>query len=358
MLPRSSKSFVAILCGLSLCIIAASAAAATRATKAVVRVSGHGELTVTLHDAAKQDHVAVYVDGRLVQNVTTQAGRQSAVHVYVGRGTSVLVDAVGQHQRPQLAVKVKRKSQAKSADDSPDPSGEAMPVGDLPGWRQVFTDDFNGTSLGSCWYTYNGVIPSSPTSMWAPSHVSVSGGEAMLSTYQDSAFGGTWTAGGMSSAPCLQQEYGKYEVRFRMDQAPGVKYAILLWPSTKPWPCGGEIDFGEDQGGDRNYSTLTDNYCNASGQHVFLPQDKVYADFSQWHTIGVEWTHDKLVWTLDGKTIATVNSDKVPADDMQLDIQAEANTNCSISWYTCVDAATPPVVHTDIDWVAAWAPTS
>ena len=91
---------------------------------------------------------------------------------------------------------------------------------------------------------------------------------------------------------------------------------------------------------------------------MFLHQDRVDADFSQWHTIGVEWSHDKLVWTLDGKTIATMISDKVPADKMQLDIQAEANTNCSISWYTCVSSATPSVVNTDIDWVAAWAPTS
>jgi beta-glucanase (GH16 family) len=345
-----------------LCLAATSASAAARATSARARVSGHGELTVTLRDGARRDRVALYVNGRLIKHVATRAGKRTAVHIFVGRGASVLVDAIGQHRRPRLALQLQRKRRTRAADstagDSPDPSGEAMPVGDLPGWRQVFTDDFNGTSLGSCWTRYSGVIPSSPTSVWAPSHVSVSGGMAVLSTYQDAAYGGTWTAGGMSSAPCLQQEYGKYEVRFRMDEAPGVKYAILLWPATQPWPCGGEIDFGEDQGGDRTYSTLTDNYCNAAGAHVILPQDKVLADFSQWHTIGVEWTPDKLVWTLDGKTIGTMISDKIPADAMELDIQAEANTDCSISWYTCVSSATPSVVHTDIDWVAAWAPTS
>ncbi len=32
-----------------------------------------------------------------------------------------------------------------------------MPVGNIPGWRQVFADDFNGTTLNtSNWYPYSG----------------------------------------------------------------------------------------------------------------------------------------------------------------------------------------------------------
>src|SRR6266705_2400712 len=37
------------------------------------------------------------------------------------------------------------------------PSGKPMPVGNIPGWRQVFADDFNGTTLNtSNWYPYSG----------------------------------------------------------------------------------------------------------------------------------------------------------------------------------------------------------
>ena len=263
---RLPRTLVALSCGLILCLAAASASAASRATRATARVSGHGELTVTLRDGAATDRIALYVDGRMRRDVATRAGKPVTVRFLISRGKDVVVSAIGQRERPHLALKLQRDSNGRATDStgSDDPSGEAMPVGNLPGWRQVFSDDFTGNSLDSCWFPYNGVIPSSPTSMWAPSHVSVSGGEAVLSTYQDPAFGGTWTAGGISSAPCLSQEYGKYEVRFRMDQAPGVKYAILLWPSTEPWPCGGEIDFGEDQGGDRSYSTLTDKLLQRS----------------------------------------------------------------------------------------------
>jgi hypothetical protein len=42
-----------------------------------------------------------------------------------------------------------------------------------------------------------------------------------------------------------------------MAPADGVRYAILLWPSKVPATCGREIDFGEDNGGNRTSSELT-----------------------------------------------------------------------------------------------------
>ena len=43
---------------------------------------------------------------------------------------------------------------AASAPPAPGPSGEAAPTGDLPGWRQIFLDDFtdNVPSWGECDY--------------------------------------------------------------------------------------------------------------------------------------------------------------------------------------------------------------
>ena len=232
-----------------------------------------------------------------------------------------------------------------------------MPVGNIPGWTQVFADNFT-SSTDACWGKYRGTPPSSPTALWEPSHVVFTGGMAELQSYDDPAFGGAMTTGGMSSAPCLVQQYGKYEVRFRMDKAPGVKYAILLWPQSGNWPCAGEIDFGEDGGGDRSSTTLTDIYCDSSGGKQQLPQLRLNADFSQWQTLGIEWTAGKIVWTLNGQNVGEIDSSHVPADPMELDIQTETNANCSLQWYSCMTAATP--AHTDLDvaWVVAYAPAS
>jgi hypothetical protein len=365
MTARLLTSSLALVCAFVVFVGAGSAMAASPALRSATHASGPGELTVVVRDSARTDRVALYIDGHLIEHLVTHSGLTTTVHRLVRRGSTLRIVAVGRLSQPRISATMHRTRRTRRTrpgtaanSEAADPSGEAMPVGNLPGWRQVFSDDFTGSSLDSCWGAYSGVIPSSPTSVWAPSHISVFDGIAQLSTYQDPAFGGQWTAAGMSSAPCLSQEYGKYEVRFRMDKAPGVKYAILLWPSTQPWPCGGEIDFGEDAGGDRSTTMLTDNYCDSNGQHAILPESWIHADFSQWHTIGVEWTHDKIVWTMDGKTEATINNAEVPADKMELDIQAEANTNCSLPFYSCISPSTPSDVHLDVDWVTAYAPAA
>ena len=37
-----------------------------------------------------------------------------------------------------------------------------------------------------------------------------------------------------------------------------------------------------------------------------------------WHTVGLVWTPDKLVYTLDGKTVWTVTGSQVPSEPMYL----------------------------------------
>src|SRR5258708_27752236 len=160
------------------------------------------------------------------------------------------------------------------------PSGSPMPSASPPGWHRVLASDFGGHTLGPCWYRYQGVPGSSPTALWEPSHVVISGGEAHLLVYRDARYGGRWVSGGMSSAPCLKQRYGRYLVRFRMTRASGVKYAILLWPAHVPWPCGGEIDFGEDGGGNRRVTALTVHYCDRHGQDATPRQAFAHAALS------------------------------------------------------------------------------
>jgi hypothetical protein len=247
---------------------------------------------------------------------------------------------------------------ANSSPGTADPSGVAMPTGNLPGWHQVFADNFTGRPIDQCWGAYSGVPGSSPSAYWTPSHVVVSDGIAQLKTYPDPAFGGRWVTGGVSSAGCLKQTYGKYEIRFKIDKADGVKYAILLWPATGSWPCSGEVDFGEDGGGGRTNTTLTDHYCNSSGEDAILPQVSIASDFSQWQTLGIEWTHNQIVWTLNGKTEATINSPHVPSGPMEMDVQTETNTDCTAntpSWQ-CINTTTPTTANLDIDWVVAYAP--
>lgn len=228
-------------------------------------------------------------------------------------------------------------------------SGVPMPQGNLPGWKQVFADDFSGTSVdASKWGMYSGEPGWPKGGRWDPTHAVVSGGLLTLETYKSD--GGVWTSAGMSSAKALQQTYGKYEVRFRAQAGDGVTFAWLLWP-VKGWPP--EIDFAEDDDGTRLKNAATLHY-GASNSQVHR---SVTMDLTQWHTLGVEWTKDALSYTLDGAVYATVTGSDVPSQPMVLDLQAAANPcGSSTAGTSCAGSTTPPLVKIDVDWLVAYAP--
>ncbi|MCW2571369.1 MAG: exsH [Frankiales bacterium] len=228
------------------------------------------------------------------------------------------------------------------------PSGTTLPIGDQPGWHQVVAESFSGSAVPSGWGTYEGHPGGEPDGMWLPSHVTVNNGAMHLNGYQD---GGRWVTGGVMNSHAASMQYGKYEVRFRMTKGVGVKYAILLWPHTADWPVGGEIDFAEDGGsGTRNHTSATMHYGTDNST---IQREITGVDFSQWHTVGVEWTAGKIVYTLDGKQWGTVVSSNVPRSVMDLAIQTETGT-CGERWLGCPDATTPSHVNLDVDWVSVW----
>ena len=355
----------------------------------IVREAATGRsraFVMTVHDSARHDRITIDIPGH--KPIVRETTRRHAVRIKrtVPARRALTLRVSGVKSRPTVTVRRATASAARavsrpvstttkpikkptkpvtsttttpttttSTDGSASgvaPNTVPMPVGNLPGWNQVLADDFTGTSLDSNWGAYQGVPGSSPTALWQPSHVAVNNG-LDLESYQDPAYGNQLVSAGVAGG--VDQTYGQYDVRFRMDEADGVKYAILLWPNAA-WPCGGEIDFGEDGGGDRQSTTLTVHYCNSSGDNEILPQQTIDADFSQWQTLGIDWTPGSIVWTLNGQPEATITGAHVPSGPMFLAIQSETNTNCGLSpTYTCIDSTTPPKVNMDVAWVAEYA---
>lgn len=229
---------------------------------------------------------------------------------------------------------------------------QAMPTGVIPGWREVFSDNFPGPGLNRAnWRLYHGQPGGDPAGWFEPSHVRVSQGMLVVSAYRDPNRGERWATGGLSSSPGLVQTYGKYLVRFRMDKGVGVGHAMVLFPANNTWPP--EIDFSEDNGGARN-STLATVHYGASDHHV---ASKIAVDLTQWHTLGVEWLPARVVFTLDGRDWYQLAGRAVPAVPMTLDIQTQT-WPCSGTWGVCPDTRTPPVVRLQVDWVVAYAPAA
>ena len=253
-------------------------------------------------------------------------------------------------------------SPSSTTTSSANPSGLAMP-GAIAGWTQTFADDFTNSASLDHYDIYGGTPGDGSDACWAGTHVVVSGGELILKGSKDPAAIATndcvgdanqIVTGGVKLAT-NSQLYGKYEVRLRVDNGLGVSAVALLWPTTNTWPP--EIDFTEDNGASpRTTDSATEHwgiYPNVSDV-----SNDLSVNLSQWHTVGVEWSPGKIVYTMDGTPWATQTNANVPNVPMQLALQTEAWQCGTSTWEECANSSTPAEVDMDVDWIVAYAPAS
>lgn len=234
------------------------------------------------------------------------------------------------------------------------PGGTPVPVEDLPGWRQIFTDEFDRCDLGGKWSAYSGRPGGNPNSWWDESMVEVRGGALNLNAHLTD---GGWVTGGVSNYP-VTQRYGRWEIRMRADRSDDISYHMLLWPQSENWPP--EIDFAESASGDR---TQMDAFLHwVDGDENRKSHAVVAGDFSEWHTVGVEWGPGIVRYLLDGRVWAEAHSDAmVPDEPMWLGLQAEAGA-CErrVDWgmEPCSETSgqRPDSVSVQVDWVSVYAP--
>ncbi len=251
-----------------------------------------------------------------------------------------------------------------SSKDGNSAVSEAMPVGDLPGWKQVFTEDFtdgdvpigefpdktyrarwsanyfDGTpdTAAQTLKTRSGYYPSKVLSvhdglldMYLHTEKGISMGAAPSPRFEK---------GG--KRPFNSQTYGRYSVRFKADSLPGFKLAWLLWPDSKQWPEDGEIDFPEGDLSETIYAAL-----HGPGEKVtMLDQFRTKSRFTSWHIATIEWNPDRVEFFLDGKSIGTSTS-ATPDTPMHYILQTES----------CLTTCPHPETrgHVYVDWVAIWA---
>jgi hypothetical protein len=248
-----------------------------------------------------------------------------------------------------------------------DPSGQAMPVGDISGWHQVFADNFANDSypLGSftgCTQKGCSGRPSMPwgavpdgnpdTSghcVYQPSKtVSVTGGVMNIFLHTDPN-GTCMDASLYPLAPDLR--YGMYSVRFRADAVTGYKGVFLLWPEDH---VHGEIDFPE-----ANLDSQLHGFLHTIAGGAQFQSFASNASWTSWHTATLEWTPSKVTFILDGRSVGSTSLD-VPQTPMTLALRGEselqgapkppasAHGNLQIDWATMYTyapkAAQPPAV--------------
>jgi hypothetical protein len=234
---------------------------------------------------------------------------------------------------------------------TPGPSGVPMPIGDVPGWHQVFADDFTTNvpigqfprAVAARWGgSYpDGWTDTSGAGTYMPSQVvSVSGG--VMDLYLHTAGAVHMVAAPVPSLPTMT--YGRYVIRFRSDAIPGYKTAWLLWPDSGVWPRDGEIDFPEGSL-DGTIAGFVHYQGGTSGSDQYVMPD-TGVTYTGWHTAQIDWLPSGVTFSLDGNVVGQTTS-RVPNTPMRWVIQTET------------DGGAPPASsagNLQIDWVSVYAP--
>ncbi|MES2136658.1 MAG: glycoside hydrolase family 16 protein [Pseudomonadota bacterium] len=217
----------------------------------------------------------------------------------------------------------------------------AIPLEQGEDWRLVWSDEFDGRSIdpgkwslaSECWgggnnerqcYTdrnatvRHGVLtitarretttgPDLPEALRKP-------GERVTTRTQP------FSSAKLTTAGKGQWKYGKFEIRARLPRGQGTWPAIWMLASDwayGPWAASGEIDIletvnlgarcAECPGGkdDRVLGTL--HFGGVSPRNTHKGDELFYPPIldGKFHSFGLIWDPDKIVWTVDGKPYAT-----------------------------------------------------
>jgi Glycosyl hydrolases family 16 len=236
-----------------------------------------------------------------------------------------------------------------------DPSGQAMPVGNLPGWHQIFADNFANDSVARGSFTGCNIhgctgAPSVPWGAIPDGHPDTSGHCQYYPSQTVSILKGVLDINmhTVSDGLCMDaslyplvpsQTYGMYQVRFRSANVPGYKGVYLLWPVDK---TSGEIDFPEANL-DAPLKGFLHTIAGGSQQQSF----KSTASWTSWHTATLEWTPTSVTFILDGTVLGSTTLD-VPQTPMTLLLIAESDLQ---------GAPKPPASaqgSMEIDWLTVY----
>jgi hypothetical protein len=257
----------------------------------------------------------------------------------------------------------------------------SMPKGDLPGWKQVFADNFNGQyvpvgKFSDCdhnamnpktaycnglpepqknrWWAYPYGWPDTAKQRNYPlggiynpqetiSIEPLKNGDGVMKIRMFNNGGENQVAAVVPKA-IAGSKYGRYVIRFKAQTTPGYKLAWLQWPDDIDSCLGCEIDFPELE---------LDGNISAFMHHKGDPEGKKQDAFDTgqpygvWHTAVTEWSPGKVRFILNGKEVGTSKGSKVPDQPMSWIIQSESALNGD-------KATTNSFATIWITWVAAY----
>ena len=249
---------------------------------------------------------------------------------------------------------------------------ESEPTDSMAGWRKVFGDEFDRSSLGrgrwtTCyWWDDDGCTNSgnNERQWYRRGNVSVDDGVLRLTARRQAVRGsdgriypftsGMVTTGRstdrLSKLPRFGFRYGRVETRMRLPEGQGLWPAMWMLPvSHRSDP---EIDVVEVLGHTprlvRAHFHFTDEHGRERnpGDGLRLPDTT-----ATWHRYTLDWTPEQLVWYVDGRRTWTFKREQyVPDERMYLIF----NLAVGGDWPGPPTAATSFPAAMVVDYVRVW----
>lgn len=239
-------------------------------------------------------------------------------------------------------------------------------------WRLSFSEDFlTPHNFTRYWTKKNGTIMGAfdDDQCYFSDNAFVHNGALVIETREQKTtiagrttnFSSAW----VTTEDYFSQKFGRFAFRAKLPNgsAPGIFPALWLMPQSPApcWPTAGEIDVMEyvnhpgcppqELASCQVHSTL--HWGDACGKGLghgvhglwASPSANITDDF---HVFAVEWTEDRLAWSVDGVEFFAQNSSTVEIP--QLPFYFIINTARRPEPYESF----PWPVHFTIDWVRAW----
>ncbi|MCX6121251.1 MAG: glycoside hydrolase family 16 protein [Ignavibacteriales bacterium] len=198
------------------------------------------------------------------------------------------------------------------------PPSDTIPQ--LPGWKLVWNDEFNGSSLDlTKWqYEVNGNGGGNHELEYYTAGTSnsyVANGSLVICAKRENYLGKQYTSARINTHGLGDWKYGRFEIRAQLPFGKGLWPAIWMLPTDYVygrWPKSGEIDIMECLGDNtwKVYGTIhfADSFGNhaQSGGSYSLPIDS--ASFAGgFHVLAIEWDSTSIQWSVDGNQYYSVN---------------------------------------------------
>jgi beta-glucanase (GH16 family) len=172
------------------------------------------------------------------------------------------------------------------------------------GWHLIWNDEFHSEASLIKWNAQN--WPSEKNGEWQyylPENIAVRDDSLVILSRRESYKGRSYTSGAITTEKKFEFTYGKIEIRAKLPKGKGVFPAFWLVNSDEDWLP--EIDIMENIGQNPNELYYVVHWKDTKGkQKRDYTKITSKTDFSQdFHLYGLVWEPDRIIWTLDGKSV-------------------------------------------------------